>query len=171
MRRPHLSALTRSALALAAGVIVIDQLTKWWAETSLTPGAANPVIGELIQWRLVYNPGAAFGLAAEHTWILTIIAALAVTALFALAGRMRTRSGAVAVGILLGGAISHLGDRLIRTPGFARGHIVDFIDYNGFFVGNVADIAIVCGVAALALLNIFRIEPAAPPEPARPDTA
>lgn len=170
MKRPHLSALARAAFALAAGVVVIDQLTKWWAETSLTPGTATPVIGEFIQWRLVYNPGAAFGLAAEHTWVLTIVAAVAVTALFGLAGRMRTRSGAISVGVLLGGAISHLGDRLVRSPGFARGHIVDFIDYNGYFIGNVADIAIVCGVAALALLNILRIEPAAPPEPAR-DTA
>ena len=51
----------------------------------------------------------------------------------------------------LGGAISHLGDRLFREPGFARGEIVDFIDYFGFFVGNVADIALVGGAIAIVL--------------------
>src|SRR5918998_438862 len=49
---------------------------------------------------------------------------------------------AVALGMLLGGAVGNLADRLAREPGFGRGHVVDFLDYAGFFVGNVADIAI-----------------------------
>jgi signal peptidase II len=60
----------------------------------------------------------------------------------------------------LGGAVSHLGDRLFRDPGFAQGHIVDFIDYAGFFVGNVADIALVGGAALLIVASFF-----APPSP------
>lgn len=153
---------------LAAGVLALDQLTKWWAESTMVPGEATPVLGTFIQWRLIYNPGAAFGMAADFTWVLTCFAAVAVGALAVFATRVVTTSWAVGVGALLGGAVSHLGDRLLRAPGFARGHIVDFIDYNGWFVGNVADIALVGGVAYLVLLTFLGIDHrlAATPVPA-----
>jgi signal peptidase II len=61
------------------------------------------------------------------------------------------------LGAMLGGAVSHLGDRLFREPGFARGHVVDFIDY-GLFVGNVADIALFCGCVALILLSMRGVQ-------------
>ena len=146
-------------LLLAAGVVVVDQLSKWWAESTLDPDAGVPVIGEFIQWRLHYNPGAAFGLAAEFTPVLTAVAAVAVVALVVFATRVATVSWAIGIAALLGGATSHLGDRLLRDPGFAHGHVVDFIDYNGWFIGNVADIALVCGAAYLVLLNLLGIEP------------
>ncbi|USI89940.1 MULTISPECIES: signal peptidase II [Rhodococcus] len=72
-----------------------------------------------------------------------MIAAIAVVGLLVLALRVRTPSWAVGVGLLLGGAVTHLGDRVAREPGFARGHVVDSIDNSGLFVGNVADIALV----------------------------
>ncbi|GEL18444.1 signal peptidase II [Pseudonocardia asaccharolytica] len=143
---------------LAAGVVAVDQFTKWWAETSLLRGEATPVLGEFIQWRLFYNPGAAFGLAAEFTWVLTVVAGLAVVGLVVLAARVLTRSWAIGVGVLLGGAVSHLGDRLLREPGFGRGHIVDFIDYYGLFVGNVADIALVGGAGFVVLLSLIGVD-------------
>ena len=73
---------------------------------------------------------------------------------------------------MLGGAISHLGDRLFREPGFAVGHIVDFIDYSGIFVGNVADIFLVLGAIYLVALSIFQNDseltgPDEPQEPAK----
>ena len=64
----------------------------------------------------------------------------------------------IAFGLVLGGAITHLGDRLFRDPGFARGHVVDFIAYGNWFVGNVADIAIVGGVAYAVLLVLLRVD-------------
>jgi signal peptidase II len=143
---------------LAAGVLALDQLTKWWAESTMVPGEATPVLGTFIQWRLIYNPGAAFGIASDLTWILACVAAVAVVALAVFATRVVTGAWAVGVGALLGGAVSHLGDRLLRPPGFARGHIVDFIDYNGWFIGNVADIALVGGAAYLVLLTFLGID-------------
>ncbi|AYA23375.1 MULTISPECIES: signal peptidase II [Rhodococcus] len=143
---------------LASALVMVDQLTKWWAETTLIVGATTPVVGEFVQWKLVYNPGAAFGLGSEFTWVLTMIAAIAVVGLLVLALRVRTPSWAVGVGLLLGGAVTHLGDRVAREPGFARGHVVDFIDYNGLFVGNVADIALVVGAALLMLLSVLDVE-------------
>ncbi|MFM6981696.1 MAG: signal peptidase II [Microbacteriaceae bacterium] len=166
------------AFVLAAVWLVVDQLTKVWAEQTLTPGVGVPLIGDLIQWRLVYNPGAAFGLGTGYTWILTIIAGLASVALLVIAARTRTLVWAIAVGSMLGGAVSHFGDRLLRGDEFAQGKIVDFIDYAGYFVGNVADIALVGAAAFAILLSFFgvpftvdaRPEPeTAPREPADPE--
>lgn len=160
--RPVARRLLPRTLLLAAAVVGLDQLTKWWAESTLEPGAATPVLGELVRWRLYYNPGAALGLAADLTWLLTVVAAVAVVALTGFAGRITSPGWAVGVGLLLGGATTHLGDRLLRPPGFARGHVVDFIDYGGLFIGNVADIALVGGAALLVLLGLRGVEPRSP---------
>lgn len=161
-----MSTPTRSSPTLRWGIgisaiviVLLDQATKWWAETTLQFREYNPVIGELLGWRLIYNPGAAFGLAADYTWILTIIAGAAVIGLTVFALRVPNAWWGVGVAALLGGAISHLGDRLFRDPGFGKGEIVDFIDYAGFFVGNVADIFLVGGAIYLVLVSLFQREP------------
>jgi signal peptidase II len=150
---------TRWARITMYGAVVLwvaaDQGSKWWAEATLSLGVYQPVIGDYLGWRLVYNPGAAFGIAADFTWLLTIIAALAVIGLGWFSARVTHPLWVVGTSALLGGAISHLGDRLFREPGFAQGHIVDFIDYAGFFVGNVADIALVGGAAILILASFI----------------
>jgi signal peptidase II len=150
---------------LVAFWLVADQLTKLWAETELTLGVYIPVIGDYLGWRLVYNPGAAFGIASDFTWVLAIIAALAVIGIGWFSTRVTHPLWIVGTSALLGGAVSHLGDRLFRDPGFAQGHIVDFIDYAGFFVGNVADIALVGGAAILIVASFF-----APPSPEMDDS-
>ncbi|MFC7760955.1 signal peptidase II [Catellatospora bangladeshensis] len=157
-------------LALAAVLVLVDQLTKWWAESKLTGRAPIQVVGELIQLRLTYNPGAAFSIGTEYTWVLTLFAAATVAVITFVARRVRSRAWAVGLGLVLGGATTHLLDRLLREPGFARGHVVDFIDY-GPFVGNVADIALVLGVALTMVLSLRDIpmsgpaaEPATAPE-------
>ncbi len=149
-------------LLLAFGIILLDQATKFWAEAELEPGVGYPVIGDAIEWRLVYNPGAAFGIGGEFTWILTAVAAIAVIAIAVFVSRISSVRWAIAVGSLFGGAISHLGDRLFREPAFARGEIVDFIDYFGFFIGNVADIALVLGAIGVALLSLMAVSPTRP---------
>lgn len=154
-------------LLLAAGVILLDQGTKFWAEATLELGVGVPVIGELIQWRLIYNPGAAFGIGGDYTWILTVVAAAAVVGLAIFVTRLSSIRWAIAAGALFGGAISHLGDRLFREPGFARGEIVDFIDYAGFFIGNVADIALVLGAIGVVVLSLVGVSPRRP-EPREP---
>jgi signal peptidase II len=144
-------------VALAILVIAADQLSKLWAETALAGGKVVPVIGDLIRFSLVYNPGAAFSIGENSTWIFTIIAALAVAVLGALAWRVRSRGWIVGLGLLLGGAATHLSDRLFRAPGFGRGHVVDFIAYANFFIGNVADIAIFAGVVTLLVLTLMGV--------------
>ncbi|EAR25557.1 Putative lipoprotein signal peptidase [marine actinobacterium PHSC20C1] len=145
--------------ALAAVVIAADQLSKWWAETNLGDGTVIPLIGDILSFQLVYNPGAAFSIGEEFTWVLTIIAAIAVVAIIRYAWRIESRAWAFALGLLLGGAITHLGDRLFREPGFARGHVVDFINYGGYFIGNIADIALVGGAAMIVIISLMGIVP------------
>ncbi|WP_049562091.1 signal peptidase II [Nonomuraea sp. SBT364] len=140
-------------LALAAVVLVADQLSKFWAVSALSGGERVTVIPELIQLRLLFNPGAAFSIGEGMTWVFTLTAAAAVAGILYAGRRLRSSAWTVVLGALLGGATSHLLDRLFRPPGFARGHVVDFIDYGGLFVGNVADIALTVSCAVLVLLT------------------
>lgn len=133
--------------------ITVDQWSKWWAESELEFREYVPLWGDLFGFRLIYNPGAAFGIAADYTWILSIVAACAVVGLVWFSLSTRHWLWVIGMGAMTGGAISHLGDRLFREPGFAIGYIVDFLDYAGFFVGNVADIALVGGAFVLVLAS------------------
>jgi len=90
----------------------------------------------------------------EITWVFTLVAAIAVVAIIRTARKVRSRLWAVALGLVLGGAATHLLDRLFRAPGFARGHVVDFIDYAGLFVGNVADLSLVAGGLLIVVLYL-----------------
>ncbi|MEU8390399.1 signal peptidase II [Micromonospora sp. NPDC048843] len=144
----------RAVVLIAAVVLAADQLTKYWAESALSGGQTITILGDLLQLRLLYNPGAAFSIGSAYTWIFAVFAAAAVVAVTVVAWRVTSRAWGVALGLVLGGATTHLLDRLFREPGFARGHVVDFIDYAGFFVGNVADIALVVGVGIVMLLNV-----------------
>ena len=141
-------------LALALGVVGMDQATKLWATSSLSGGESVAVLGDLLGFRLIYNPGAAFSIGTEITWVFTLVAAIAVVAIIRTARKVRSRLWAVALGLVLGGAATHLLDRLFRAPGFARGHVVDFIDYAGLFVGNVADLSLVAGGLLIVVLYL-----------------
>ncbi|WP_308199868.1 signal peptidase II [Actinotalea sp. K2] len=149
-RRP----LVRLLLALAVSVLLVDQLTKVWAVASLSVGERIPVVGDLLGLTLLYNPGAALSIATGMTWLLTVAAAVVSVVILRIAKRLGSRAWAVALGLLLGGAVGNLMDRLFRDPSFGRGHVVDFIDYAGFFVGNVADIAIVVAACLIVLLSL-----------------
>ena len=144
-------------LGIAAVVILIDQGTKWWAESALADGKVVPVIGDAIRFVLVYNPGAAFSIGTGFTWIFAVVAAVVAGFVAWFSWRVTSRWWMLALGLILGGALTHLGDRLFRTPGFARGHVVDFIAYGNWFIGNVADIAIVGGAALAFALTLFGV--------------
>lgn len=151
--------LTTGLTLIAVVVLVADQLSKWAAESWLsTSEPTRWFLGELLGWRLIYNPGAALSIGTSFTWVLTIIAVGVVVTIVRLSRRLVSTGWAVALGLLLGGALGNLGDRFFRDPGFARGHVVDFINYADFFVGNVADIAIVVAAGLIGILS-FRGTP------------
>lgn len=147
-RRAHVVTL----FVIAVGVLIADLLSKQAALANLATGDVIELPGGFFSLRLVLNPGAAFSFATGMTWVFTLIAAAVVVVVVRVARRLDSRAWAVALGLLLGGAVGNLLDRLFRPPGFARGHVVDFIDYGGFFVGNVADIAIVVAAVLMGWL-------------------
>ena len=124
--------------------------------------------------QLAYNPGAAFSFGESFTWVFALIAVAATATAIVFAFRVRRPGWAIVIGALGGAAASHAGDRLFRQPGFAQGHVVDFLAYGNWFIGNLADVAIGAGVVLYALgawrLHAASRTPAAV-EPARGDDA
>ncbi len=140
-------------LLLAVAVLAIDQASKAWALQTFTEGERTPVLGDLLGLTLLHNPGAALGLADGMTWALTVAAVAVAVVILRVASRLGSRGWTVALGLLLGGAVGNLVDRMVRPPGVGRGHVVDFIAYGDWFVGNVADIAIVAAAGLIVLLS------------------
>ena len=139
---------------MAVVIVVVDQLSKQWALSALSDGQHTALLGRALGLVLVRNPGAAFSFATGQTWIFALIASLVVVIIVRVSRNLASRSWAVALGLVLGGAVGNLIDRLLREPGFLRGHVIDFIDYGGYFVGNVADIAIVLAAAGIIVLSL-----------------
>lgn len=135
-------------LALAA-----DLGTKWWAQRALDDGVVYPIFGSYFSLELIHNPGAAFSMGTGSTWFFTVVSAavLVFVIWYVASGRVQDRFVAVLIGFIAGGAAGNLYDRLVRPPGFGSGHVVDFLNYNNWFVGNVADIWIVVGVLVLVI--------------------
>lgn len=139
---------------MAAGVVALDQLTKAWAISALADGPIA-IIDTTVQFRLARNTGAAFSLFASGGPIVGIIAVGVVILIFVALGDASRRLEAVALGLVLGGAVGNLLDRAFRGDDFLSGAVVDFV-YTSFFpTFNVADTAITFGVALL-LLSAFR---------------
>jgi signal peptidase II len=150
-------------LALVALIVIgVDQGTKYLAVRDLTPGVPVGVISGVLQLRLIRNSGAAFSVATGQTWLLTIIAATVSVVIVRISRRLESIRWALALGLLLGGALGNLSDRLFREPGFGRGHVVDFIEYlkfpfMDFPVFNVADSCVVTAAILIALLGFLGI--------------
>lgn len=140
-----------AVLVFAVGYIA-DQLTKRWVETTMTEGQVTDVLAPVLRWHFIRNPGAAFSIGEEHTWIFTIIQAAVAVFVVVLLFRVRSAVWAVALGGLLGGVLGNLTDRLLRPPGFGVGHVVDFIALPNFAIFNIADSLIVCSMIGIVLL-------------------
>jgi signal peptidase II len=141
------------ALAVIA-IVVVDQLTKVWAVGSLADGPLN-VIGDNIRFELTRNSGAAFSGFQGYTPILAILA-IAITVVIARAVRKATDPWIlVGLTLVLGGALGNLCDRIFRSPGFLRGHVVDFVAVGSFPVFNVADSCITIGAIILVVRTLF----------------
>lgn len=137
--------------AVGAVALGIDQVTKWWALDHLVVGQDRPFVGRFITLQLLHNPGAAFSLGEGATWVFTVLSVAVIGVLCWYAFRVRSWFPALLAGLILGGAAGNLLDRLFQPPAFGRGYVVDFLNYNGWFVGNVADIWIVVGAIAFAI--------------------
>ncbi|PJJ72378.1 signal peptidase II [Diaminobutyricimonas aerilata] len=149
---------SRALFVLAVVAVVVyglDQLTKYLVVENLPLGQPVPFIGELLQLRFVKNSGAAFSLGSGVTWIFSLVAAGVVVFLVASAHRIRSITWAVVFGMLLGGTLGNLTDRLFREPSFGQGHVIDFLQLYAFpAIFNIADIGIVSSMALFIVLTL-----------------
>lgn len=134
---------------------LLDRFSKILVTENLTLGRTVDVLGELLQFRYVENPGAAFSLGSGSTWIFAIIATVVAVLIVVFARRIRSVGWAVLFGMLLGGNLGNLTDRLIRPPGFGVGHVVDFLQVYAFpAIFNLADVAIVSSMGLFIILTL-----------------
>lgn len=141
---------------VAAGIFAIDQLAKWLVIRFMTEGQTVALLGPVLQLHFVRNPGAAFSLASGMTWVLTVVAAVVVVLVIWAAPRIRSSAWAVMLGLLLGGVLGNLTDRLLREPGFGLGYVVDFVQMPWLLpaIWNIADMAILASMAVFLILTV-----------------
>ncbi len=141
--------------AIAAAVVALDALAKAWAVAVLTPvdGKAVRIDAGPLDFVLVHNTGAAFGIGADATWVFIVVTVVIVAAALAWIGTGRRRSplAVVSLSLLVGGGIGNFIDRV------ALGYVVDFIEFSfvDFPVFNIADICITAGVVLLLVWGFF----------------
>ncbi len=147
-------------VAVAALVYAADVISKVVVVATLTENVPVRAVGSLLRLNYIRNPGAAFSLGADgYTIVFTLIAAAVIVAILRMARTLASRWWAVALGLLLGGALGNLTDRIARGPGPLRGWVVDFIQLPHWPVFNLADSAICCGGALMVLLTVLGLHP------------
>ena len=149
--------------AIAGTVVILDLLSKIIVVATIDPNEPVRVLGGLVYFSLIRNPGAAFSMATGMTWLLALVAIVVVIVIIRMAPRLRSTPWAVSLGLVLGGAIGNLIDRIFRSPGILQGHVVDFVSVFGpnaeyFPVFNVADSAITIGGISLVITALMGID-------------
>jgi signal peptidase II len=152
----------RSLYLIAWVVWLIDLGTKVWAVEVLSSRANVEVIGSFLQLTFVKNPGAAFGIGAGSTIIFTIFALSVLVIITRYATQLTSKGWAVVCGLVLGGILGNLTDRIFREPGFLQGHVIDWIQIPNWPVFNIADSAIVIAALIAIVLTIRDISPISP---------
>jgi signal peptidase II len=153
-KRLEARAAYRLALAVATGLLLVDQLTKNWARDTLQDGPVS-VIGSWLQFTYAENPGAAFSSFLGSGRVIGFIAIGVTGFLLYLISRTTRRIELIALGLILGGALGNLTDRIFRGEGVLDGSVVDWIDWWFIPTFNIADAALNIGVAVLLLAALF----------------
>lgn len=139
-----------TALAIAAAVVLVDQVTKAWALEALA-GRVIVVIDDFLKFALVRNPGGAFSSFQNGGTFIAVAAVGVVFVVLYMVGGVPRRSDVVALGLILGGAVGNLVDRVVRGDGILDGEVIDWIDWWFIPTFNVADAAITIGVVMLLI--------------------
>jgi signal peptidase II len=147
---------------VAISALVLDATTKMLIVAHLTAADSPRLLGGLVYLSLIRNSGAAFGMASGLTAVFALVAIGVVVTIVRITPRLRSVPWAIGIGLLLGGALGNLLDRLFRAPGFGKGSVVDFISVFGpdaahFPAFNVADSAITLGAITVALTALAGI--------------
>ena len=136
------------SLLISAVIVLLDQVSKAWALRDLADGRIIQVIWTM-QFNLTYNRGMAFSRGTGIGPIIGVIGLVVVVLLLLSLRRAENALTRVATGLIIGGAVGNILDRLFRGSGWMRGAVVDFIDFQWWPVFNVADMAIMIGAATM----------------------
>lgn len=152
--RPRRTILLSLFAGFAVFAYVLDQLTKFWVTSAMVEGERIPVLPPLLHWYFIRNSGAAFSIGENVTWVFSIIMAGVSIAILFQVRKLGSAWWSLALGLLLGGALGNLTDRLFREPSFGMGHVVDFIQLPNFAIFNIADSAVVSAVVIICILTL-----------------
>ncbi|TFC02809.1 signal peptidase II [Cryobacterium adonitolivorans] len=141
---------------VAVGGYALDQISKALVVRAMTEGETARVLGDVLQLHFIRNPGAAFSFATGLTWVFSLIAAGVVVFVVWFAPRIRSSLWAIVFGLLLGGVLGNLTDRLFREPSFGLGHVVDFI-YTPWMMPAIYNIADSCIVVSMVLFMLLTL--------------
>ncbi|GAA2988531.1 signal peptidase II [Streptomyces fulvorobeus] len=138
---------------------LLDLISKMIVVAKLEHQEPIEIFGDWLKFDAIRNAGAAFGFGEAFTIIFTFIAAAVIVVIARLARKLYSLPWAIALGMLLGGALGNLTDRIFRAPGVFEGAVVDFIAPAHFAVFNLADSAIVCGGILIVILSFKGLDP------------
>jgi len=143
--------------AIALVGLALDAVTKVAVVTYLEPDVGVPVVGRLLTFRLIRNPGAAFSQGEGFAWVFAVAAVLVLAyVLVRLVPRLGHVGWTVALALLAAGVAGNLGDRLFRAPGPFRGHVVDFLQLPHWPIFNVADMCITTAAVMIVVLSLLK---------------
>ncbi|MER5848383.1 signal peptidase II [Streptomyces sp. NPDC002012] len=145
--------------AVAVFAYLLDLISKMIVVAKLEHHPPVEILGDWLKLDAIRNAGAAFGIGEAFTIIFTFIAATVIVVIARLARKLYSLPWAIALGLLLGGALGNLTDRIFRAPGTFQGAVVDFIAPAHFAVFNLADSAIVCGGILIVILSFKGLDP------------
>jgi signal peptidase II len=140
-------------------------VTKLWVEAALAGRAPIEIVPGVLSFNYTTNSGGAFGLGRSAPWLFAGATVLVSVVIVSVSFRLDRRPLALALGLILGGALGNLTDRILNGPGLS-GYVIDFIDLQVWPVFNLADASIVVGAILLALSSARREEPEGTPEEA-----
>ena len=149
----------RQIFLIAWSIFVVDFLTKTWAVSFLSTHAPINLLGNFLRLTFVRNSGAAFSLATGATILLSLFAIGVGATIIRYAALVNSRGWIIVMGLVLGGVIGNLTDRFFRSPGFLRGHVIDWIELPHWPVFNIADTAIFSATCIAVLLTAKNIPP------------
>ncbi|MFJ1544655.1 signal peptidase II [Streptomyces sp. NPDC088246] len=144
---------------VAVFAYLLDLISKMIVVAKLEHHPPVEILGDWLKLDAIRNAGAAFGIGEAFTIIFTFIASTVIVVIARLARKLYSLPWAIALGLLLGGALGNLTDRIFRAPGTFQGAVVDFIAPAHFAVFNLADSAIVCGGILIVILSFKGLDP------------
>ena len=151
----------RTLLGVAWFIWILDLATKAWAVSQLSHRDSVKIVGSFFQLTFVRNSGAAFSFATSATLLFSIFSICVLIAISTFAPRITSRGWAVVLGLVMGGVLGNLSDRIFREPGFLRGHVIDWMQLPHWPIFNIADSAIVIAAAISIVLSARNIPPIA----------